>query len=73
MTAARPAGLILHSDTEQIHFIDIIYIYTQARIRQQSVRLSVVVYIKLFVGTLQILKHGILMMEYCLVDKVYVQ
>ena len=27
-TTASPAGLILHSDTEQIYFIDIIYIDT---------------------------------------------
>ena len=29
LTAVRPAGLILHSGTEQIYFIDIIYIYCQ--------------------------------------------
>ena len=35
-TAARLAGLISHSDTEQIYFIDFIYIYTYTYIHTHT-------------------------------------
>ena len=73
-TTARPAGYILHSEREQIYFIDIIYIYIYIYILHKQTYTHT--YIKTFFVNhveISILEHREAVLQRCSLKKVFVE